>query len=276
MCLTCVSPFLLSFPCACPVDPYEERDYRKGDARVRANPLLVKIQTGKVKATTYDLPPAGFTYGRRDGLDDEGVKEVVNSWQHHTPPAEAIPGRDFVKLNRTAVVKGAVNSKDIAAFRTTHDARLKSAATITKGSPVKLDPNFTFGRPSKPSTPIHDVLNNTFQRNAIVAARRAAAFAEAEREAKENAKSGKFGQSQHTRASLGHMKIRAPPAREPFKLDKFKQVGPRIGYTGLSTQPAQAYNEQQQQQFDAASSSSRYEEEKSNEAEQGQQQYEQF
>jgi hypothetical protein len=30
-------------------DPYEERDYRKGDARLRQNPLLVKIQTGKVR-----------------------------------------------------------------------------------------------------------------------------------------------------------------------------------------------------------------------------------
>jgi len=31
------------------VDPYEERDYRKAEARVRHNPLLVKIQTGKVR-----------------------------------------------------------------------------------------------------------------------------------------------------------------------------------------------------------------------------------
>jgi hypothetical protein len=29
-------------------DPYEERDYKKADARTRQNPLLVKIQTGKV------------------------------------------------------------------------------------------------------------------------------------------------------------------------------------------------------------------------------------
>lgn len=155
-------------------------------------------------------------------------------------------------MNRTAVVKGAVSSKDIAVFRSTHDARLKSSATITKGAPAQLDPNFTYGRPSKPSTPIHDVLNNSFQRNAIADARRAAAEAEARRLRQEGAKAGKFGASQHTRASLGHMKIRAPPAREPFKLEKFKQVGPRIGHQGLSTaaaaQHAQMRSSQQQQQ----------------------------
>ena len=237
-------------------DPYDEVDYRQRHAKVRANPLLVKIQTGKVKATTYSLPPEGFVYGRRDQYQEEGVKEVVNSWQNHTPPAEAVPGRDFVKLNRTAVVRGAVSSKDIAQFRTTHDARLKTGATITKGQAKQLDPTFTYGRPSKPSTPIHDVLNNTFQRNAIIAARRQAEFEAAQREQQENSKAGKFGQSQHTRASLGHMKIRAPDAREPFKLAKFKDVGPRIGAQGLSTgnaapalqsQPAQQYFSDQQE-----------------------------
>ncbi len=68
----CVSP--PSFSSAA-VDPYEERDYRKSSALVRQNPLLVKIQTGKGKATTYHLPPEGFTYGRRDHALEEGVKE---------------------------------------------------------------------------------------------------------------------------------------------------------------------------------------------------------
>jgi hypothetical protein len=172
---------------------------------------------------------------------------VVNSWQKHTPAPDAIPGRDFVRLNRTAVVKGAVSSKDIAAFRSTHDARVKQGATtVTKGAPLRPDPRQTFGRPSKPSTPIHDVLNNAFQRNAILEARRLAAEAEARRNKAEGTKAGKFGASQHTRASLGHMKIRAPAAREPFKLEKFRQVGPRIGHQGLSTLAANAENQQRQ------------------------------
>ena len=212
------------------------------------NPLLVKIQTGKGRASTYSLPPEGFTYGRRDNFEEEGVREVVNSWQKHTPAPESVPGRDFVKLNRSAVVKGAVSSKDIAAFRSTHDARLKSGATITKGAAPQLDQFFTYGRPSKPSTPIHDVLTNSFQRNAILEARRRAAAVEARRLRNEGSKAGKFGNSQHTRASLGHMKIKAPEAREPFKLEKFKQVGPRIGYQGLSTGAAQQQQSPQQQQ----------------------------
>jgi hypothetical protein len=30
------------------VDPYAETDYRKGNSQLRQNPLLVKIETGKV------------------------------------------------------------------------------------------------------------------------------------------------------------------------------------------------------------------------------------
>lgn len=227
------------------------------------------------------------------------MREVVNSWQKHSPAPQAVPGRDFVTLNRSAVVKGAVSSKDIAAFRSTHDARLKSGATITKGAAPQLDQFFTYGRPSKPSTPIHDVLTNSFQRNAILEARRRAAAEEARRLRNEGSKAGKFGNSQHTRASLGHMKIKAPEAREPFKLEKFKAVGPRIGYQGLSTGAAQqqqspqqqqqqqpqqydSYDneqaqsqqqssqrqEEQQQQSSAQRSSKRFEEEKSNDNEQ--------
>jgi hypothetical protein len=181
---------------------------------------------------------------------------VVNSWQTHTPGVESVHGRDFVRLNRKAVVRGAVSSKDIAAYRSTHDARLRGArATILEAPDMVHDPAFVFGRPSKPSTPIHDVLTNTFQRNAILESTRHQAFVHAMKVKEEGAKTGKFGQSQHTRASLGHMKIRAPPAREPFKMEKFKEVGPRIGYQGLTTRPHQhqgigEQREAQQQAYD--------------------------
>lgn len=257
-----------------PVDPYEERDYRKRDARVRANPLLVKVQTGKVKATTYHLPPSGFTYGRRDGFEEEGVKDVVNRWALHQPPRPAAPGRDFVTLNRSAVVRGATNSKDITAFRSTHDARLQKSQTITKAPPLALPADATFGRPSKPSTPIHDVISNAFQRNAIVAARRAQEEAEARRLAHEQSKAGRWGQSQHTRASLGHMKIQAPPAAAPFKLERFKNVGSKIGYQGRGTVSInqtmqQAQQTQQQQQQQAAEQQQQQYEQQSYEQQQG-------
>ena len=165
-----------------------------------------------------------------------------------------MPGRDFVKMNRTAVTAGAVSSKDIAAFRTTHDARQGKAhgsPSATRGAGAAIvssvpDPNATFGRPSKPSTPIHDVLTNSFQRAAIVEARRVAEEAEARRLAAEGSKAGKFGASQHTRASLGHMKIAAPLAKEPFKLAKFQAVAPRIGHQGFNTLAANKDNQARQ------------------------------
>jgi len=245
-------------------DPYEEPDYRKTTAKTRVNPLLVKPQTGKVRASTYNLPPEGFTYGRRDQYVEDGVKEAVNSWVTHTPIPEAVPGRDFVRLNRSAVMKGATSSKDIATFRSTHDFRLKSLNEIRKGgysehtTVLPLDHTSVFGRPSKPSTPIHDVLTNTYQRNAIIEARLKKERMEAERARHDASKAGRWGQSQHTRASLGHFKVTGPPPKEPFKLEKFKQAPPRIGHQGLNTGACNPLNrslqEKQYQQYLARTS----------------------
>jgi len=212
-------------------DLYDDGDYRKsGLGQKRTNTLLIRRPTGKVKPTTYNLPPEGFTYGKRDQFDEEGVREVVGSWQSHVLAPESRPGRDFVRLNKSAVVCGAINSQEISQFRSTNDIRLRSGpnASLNRGGKLTdvLDPNITFGKPSKATTPINDVICNSYQRQWI-ADQRALQEKRERQEANQKANKQK-GSSMHTRASLGHMKVVAPLPKPVFKMAKFANVGARI------------------------------------------------
>jgi len=233
-------------------DVYDDGDYRKsGLGTKRTNTLLVRKPTGKVKPTTYNLPSDGFTYGKRDQFDEEGVREVVGSWQSHVLAPESRPGRDFVRLNKTAVVCGATNSHEISDFRAVNDIRLRSGpnASLNRGGKFSdiLDNNITFGKPSKPSTPINDVICNSYQRQWIQEQR---ALQEKRERQAANAKANKQkGSSMHTRASLGHMKVVAPPPKPVFKMAKFANVGARIAIPRSAPLLSQGSSQEQQYGF---------------------------
>jgi len=211
-------------------DLYDDGPYRRKGKK--KNPLLVRPQVGKVKATTYDLPPAHFAYGKKDQFDEEGVREVVHSWAEHKANAEPPPGRDFVRLNKSAALTGCTTAHHVRDFRKGHDIRLKgSLASGTRQIGLVVDnmQGTTFGRPSKPSTPIGNVLCNVYQRDWITEQRHADVQDSKEKTViKRSGKLGKFATSQHTRASLGHQKVAAAPAPAPFKLARFADVPSRV------------------------------------------------
>merc|ERR1740115_69808 len=47
------------------------------------NPLLVRDEVGKAKASCYDLPDGRFPYGRPGNHDSEGAREVSMFWVSH-------------------------------------------------------------------------------------------------------------------------------------------------------------------------------------------------
>lgn len=213
-------------------DVYDDGDYR-GRGKHRTNPLLIRQPVGKVRPNTRDLPPEEWTYGRRDRYDPEGVREVIGTWKTHRPNPEEMPGRDFVRLNKAAADAGATTAKHTATFRQVNDIRLKQGEAATdRGGYVVYDSldQHTFGRPTnRPTTPISLVLTNTYQRQWIEDRRQLSNEEHVESRAIQQAgKWGKFKQSQHTRASLGHQKVRAPPPASPFKLKRFTEVESRV------------------------------------------------
>jgi len=130
------------------------------------NPLLFKPQLGCVKPTYYDLPSKPdlqHEYGLRQERDGSCSAEVLGNWAQHEPNPNVVPGRDFKQLNKSAVVSGLITCKEHAAFRQTHDFRLKFGTEKPKEK-LPYDPVTTsFGRPTNTSENFTDLFSHGYR-----------------------------------------------------------------------------------------------------------------
>merc|ERR1711985_27448 len=123
---------------------------------------------GKAKPTCYDLPPEEFAYGRPDNPDFEGAREVTMQWLSHVPgprPEEKV--QDFRKINKLALRGGVSSAKDLAEFRRNNATNVTLAGPQHLGPPPKVIPSdvvpaFTYGKKTRPSTPIAAVVSYQF------------------------------------------------------------------------------------------------------------------
>jgi len=145
----------------------------KGGTRPFSNPLLVRPELAKCKATTYDLPGPGHTYGKALERDREDAGAVVASWQEHVKNPQAQPGVDFRTLNRDAIIQGNISAKDNDEFRK-HNAD-KPAYKLKQGEaggsklylPSEGNADYLYGKASRPSTPIEFLMTNSYQRSFV-------------------------------------------------------------------------------------------------------------
>jgi len=126
------------------------------------NTILVKDDVGKAKPTCFDLPHEHHAYGRCEQLDVEGAREVTMSWMGHVPSKPPPDSFDFVRVNKIATKERIVTPRDMAQFRMSTNRKALSARSPTgpppKVIPSDVIPSFTYGRKSRPSTPISSVL----------------------------------------------------------------------------------------------------------------------
>jgi len=209
-------------------DIYIEGDYRRLNAIKKTNPLLVRSGLGITIPTVYELPADNFTYGGRNEFDEFTVRDVISSWNIHQSQPLKHTGKDFIRANRSATIAGLSTAKQIKQFRASAElANVPLFKTKRKTKPpiIPIDKSVTYGKPSRPSTPIHNILNNQFQRDSIEQRR----INKIEREFQLAAvKTLKSHPATHTRASLGHMKVDPVQPKEPFKLNKFTQIQPKV------------------------------------------------
>jgi hypothetical protein len=207
------------------------------------NPLLVKDDVGKAKPSCYRLPPEDFAYGRPDMPDFEGAREVTMQWvAHHAEARPTADVQDFKKLNKQAVREKVVDPKKLTQFRKERDVPIQPsshAAPPPKVYPSEVVPSFTYGKKTRPSTPIAQVISNQFAAEYEASLAEIYDFYETE---KQNA--GKMSKIRTTRAAEGHarklqeMELGASlegSKKEPFKLSKFKNVKCKLVLPGGST-----------------------------------------
>jgi len=214
-----------------------EPNYRRPGQRP-TNALLVKHIVGKAKPATYQLPPETYTYGVQKHQDEEGVREIVGQWKPHVSPPPPPAPRDFVRMNQLAPKDHCVTALAQTQFRKTNDLRVQPQHK-PEDDKAALAAR-TFGKASRPSTPIAGVLSHAYGREYVSTHQRQKQQEEAK--AKDVKHKTMVRSRQETNASKGH--ARAPPEepKEPFKMQRFLSVESRIKLPKLSaTAVAQAH-----------------------------------
>ncbi|CAD8174727.1 unnamed protein product [Paramecium pentaurelia] len=201
------------------------------------NPLLMKDDVGKSKPSTYNLPNQDFVYGQPLARDKEGAKEVTMTWKFHQESQDRVPNRDFAELNKQSIHNGSVKAHDMYKFRQTNDARLK----LKKGTNIQAielpEEEFRYGRKNRPSTPMKLVMGNSYGIEAesqILEKYQGRASSQDSKLSSSLVKGNKASQLFYDTNHKKLAAIQGVEKKEPFKMEKFKTVNPKIN-TNLST-----------------------------------------
>jgi hypothetical protein len=205
------------------------------------NAVLVKDDIGKAKPTVYDLPAEGHSYGRSEPADLEGAREVTMHWASHMPRPKVGPEcQDFRKLNRVAAKSGVANAKQLADFRKDVDIKLippGPAGCLPKVIPSDVIKSFSYGKKSRPSTPISHVVGNQYAMEyEEVLQQHYRALEESQGPSgKTRIKLTKGSKLQIANAKTMRQNLLDPPeAPEPWKMSKFSKVSSRLALAGKS------------------------------------------
>ncbi|XP_031561882.1 cilia- and flagella-associated protein 77-like [Actinia tenebrosa] len=132
------------------------------------NPLLQKVELGRPLRRCFTLPHDGFTYGKPNDGKTSGAADAL-VWR--TAPVQTTfqrkekkAPRDFQSLNKSAVQVGLTTAQEHFQYRATHDVRKAESGTEKTIQKLKrLPPTMVFGVPTRPSTPVYDLLGHKYQ-----------------------------------------------------------------------------------------------------------------
>ncbi|XP_013063876.2 cilia- and flagella-associated protein 77-like isoform X1 [Biomphalaria glabrata] len=161
-----------------------------GDQRnsMLQNELHLRDKVGHIKSRGYQLPMQSFVYGLPNEKREYSAADALASWKlsHYSlnsDPAlrgwtgnylpkggasktKAASERDFMTMNKAAVADGLVTTEETNDYRATHDIRRSPwnrKELSGKMRSRRLPPTMVFGIPSRPSTPIYEVIEHKYQ-----------------------------------------------------------------------------------------------------------------
>ncbi|KAI8905918.1 hypothetical protein EDD86DRAFT_63059 [Gorgonomyces haynaldii] len=171
------------------------------------------------------------------------LKIVVHHWQVNTISKDIVPALDYVTMNRNSIKKGIITPKEMREYQATHPVRVKVgehfAVRVPVGGlelgaqrrrgplPSDKDPHYTYGNPTRPSTPVARLMTDQYQRqwlDMIAKKQEESEKLEMERLRKKH---------QQKKAAINHKVIHKTPVLEKdvstlFKMSKFKKVNAKI------------------------------------------------
>lgn len=133
------------------------------------NELILRNELARPVNRGYVCYPGySFTYGIPNIRKDGGVAEAIGSWRVGKKSSGGrktiLPPRDFLSLNKAAVMGGLITNEEHHQFRVTHDWRQpKIAEDSCRGAPLSFPDGMVFGKPTRPSTPINELIEHRYQ-----------------------------------------------------------------------------------------------------------------
>jgi len=223
------------------------------------NPLLVKITVGKTRPSVYDLPKEGHVYGIvLERNPDECAATVLQHWETiKTIKKQDVTALDYIAMNRNTAKEGIITAKGAIESRKKNPVHVKIGSsnstrrrlfTSSLGNPGEHKPHsgplpsdkdtqFTYGQPTRPSTPVAFLMTDTTQRNWI---------AEQERRQKEVTDLAKAkAQKKHNKTISTIQRVKAANIKKKdthpsFRLKQFTNIPSKTITSRPSDDPAMA------------------------------------
>lgn len=125
---------------------------------------LMRAPLGRHFTRGRSLPPSCFVYGKRTERDPDGVAKCLN-WCTYCPDEEAgIYGADYIKTNVESVKARIHRVSEWMRFRKEKDFHRKPIKLIIQQKRAIPPLDMTFGKPTRPSTPISCLLSHYYKR----------------------------------------------------------------------------------------------------------------
>ncbi|KAI0227157.1 Cilia- and flagella-associated protein 77 [Lamellibrachia satsuma] len=141
-----------------------------GDRRetMLLNELILRNELARPVNRGYVCYPGySFTYGMPNIRRDGGVAEAIGSWRmgkKSLPRKSSIPPRDFLSLNKAAVMGGLITNEEHHQFRATHNWLQPNTDDMNcRPPPIAFPEGMVFGKPTRPSTPINELIEHRYQ-----------------------------------------------------------------------------------------------------------------
>ncbi|KAI9178718.1 hypothetical protein H9P43_005380 [Blastocladiella emersonii ATCC 22665] len=213
---------------------------RPTSTKAQPNTLLVKYPVGKAKPSSYTLPPNEHVYGRGvDRKPDETTAKVLSNWQTKQKSKNAEPALDYVAMNKQCIHEGIVDPRAQYEHRKTHPIRVKVIDHSTPGRralrrlPSDTDPLFTYGKPTRPSSPVAKLMSDHYEREymAMLEAERARADAAAAASGSHANRTPRTLREQVVplqRPKPKHLTIYERDVDSLFKMPRFRDVAGRV------------------------------------------------
>ncbi|KAJ3199230.1 hypothetical protein HDU82_000618, partial [Entophlyctis luteolus] len=233
-----------------------------GISPVTTNPLLVKDSVGKTRPTVFDLPGNDHIYGKKvERNPEECAAQVLQHWNVKATSKHAVPALDYITMNRNTAKQGILSPHEIRRYRKEHPVRMRigdhnlfgsdsgggglknengEPLTSTEARKLKLlgslphdnDPNFVYGMPTRPSTPVAYLMTDKYQREWIAGeAKRNLTIAQQQKDRlKKNIQTSPAAvrnQQKNEKVNKRVLIVDKDP-KTLFKISKFLKQGPKI------------------------------------------------